>query len=109
VKFLIAIIQPNKLNPVREALYDIGVTSINVLDAQGYGRQKGHSAMYGGVEYKINMLRKVMLEIEVHEDYIERTLETIQTVARTGSEGSIGDGKVFVLPTLEIDAIRSNE
>jgi len=73
-----------------------------VLDAQGYGRQKGHSAMYGGVEYKINMLRKVMLEIEVHEDYMERTLETIQTVAKTGSEGAIGDGKVFILPTLDL-------
>jgi nitrogen regulatory protein P-II 2 len=102
VKLLLAIIQPNKLNPVREALYDIGVTNISVLDAQGYGRQKGHSAMYGGVEYKINMLRKVMLEIEVHEDYMERTLETIQTVAKTGSEGAIGDGKVFILPTLDL-------
>ena len=106
MKLLLAIIQPNKLTPVREALYDIGVTNINVLDAQGYGRQKGHSAVYSGVEYKINMLRKVMLEIEVHEDYMERTLETIQTVAKTGSEGAIGDGKVFVIPTLDFDSDR---
>jgi nitrogen regulatory protein P-II 1 len=74
---------------------------MTVVDAQGYGRQKGQSANYQGVEYRVNLLRKVSLEICVNDDFLERTIETISAIARTGSEGCIGDGKIFVLPTLE--------
>ncbi|MEM8733461.1 MAG: P-II family nitrogen regulator [Planctomycetota bacterium] len=101
MKLLLAIIQPTRLQAVREALYQIGVERMTVLDAQGYGRQRGQTATYRGIEYKINMLRKLSLEIWVNDDFVEKTIDTILRVARTGSEGSIGDGKVFVLPTEE--------
>jgi nitrogen regulatory protein P-II 1 len=95
---IIAIIQPTKLKAVREAMQQIGVERMTVCDAQGYGRQKGQTAVYRGVEYRTNLLRKVALEIAVNDDFLERTLETIVDVARTGPEGSIGDGKIFVMP-----------
>lgn len=98
MKLLLAIIQPPKLGAVREALLRIGVERMTVCDAQGYGRQRGQTALYRGYEYKTNLLRKVALEIAVNDDFLDRTIETIMNVARTGPEGSIGDGKVFVLP-----------
>lgn len=101
MRLLIAVIQPNKLQAVREALLSMGVNRMTVLESQGYGRQKGHSASYRGVEYKINLLQKVTLEIFVNEDFLERTIDTITSVAKTGSEGCVGDGKIFVLPVLE--------
>lgn len=101
MKLILAIIQPTKLHSVKDALMAIGVERITVCDAQGYGRQKGQTATYRGVEYKVNMLRKVTLEIWVNDDFLEKTLDTLAGVARTGSEGNIGDGKIFVLPTEE--------
>ena len=98
VKLIIAVIQPTKLDPLREALVKIGVTRMTVCDAQGYGQQRGRTAMYRGHEYKTNLLRKIELEILVNDDFVERTIESITSVARTGPEGSIGDGKIFVLP-----------
>jgi nitrogen regulatory protein P-II 1 len=100
VKMIVAVIQPTKLYAVREALVRIGVTRMTVCDAQGYGRQRGHTQMYRGREYRANLLRKVTLEIVVNDDFLDRTIETIQNVARTGPEGSIGDGKIFVLPVV---------
>ncbi len=104
---VIAIIQPTKLDAVREALVRIGVTRMTVCDAQGYGRQLGRTEMYRGHEYTTQFLRKVQLEIVVNEDFLERTVETLVNIARTGPEGSIGDGKVFVLPASE--AIQIND
>ncbi len=98
MKMVIAIIQPTKLKAVQEALTRIGVERMTVCDAQGYGRQRGQIATYRGVEYKTNLLRKVAIEIVVNDDFLERTIETIELVARTGPDGSIGDGKIFVLP-----------
>ena len=98
MKLVLAIIQPTKLDPLQQALAKIGVTRMTVLDAQGYGRQRGRSELYRGHEYKTNLLRKVALEIAVNDDFLERTIDCISEVARTGPEGSIGDGKVFVLP-----------
>ncbi len=98
MRMVIAIIQPTKLSAVREALATIGVTRMTICDAQGYGRQRGQTEYYRGVEYKTNLLRKIALEIVVNEDFLERTLETVMAVARTGPEGNIGDGKVFVFP-----------
>lgn len=101
MKLVYAIIQPPKLRAVQEALQKIGVERMTVCDAQGYGRQKGQTAMYRGVEYKTNLLRKIALEIVVNDDFLERTVNTIEHVARTGSDGNIGDGKIFVIPTAE--------
>lgn len=101
VKMVIAIVQPTKLKAVQEALARIGVERMTVCDAQGYGRQRGQTAMYRGVEYKTNLLRKVAIEIAVNDDFLDRTVETIELVARTGPDGSIGDGKIFVLPMVD--------
>ncbi len=101
MKMLIAIIQPPQLDVVRSALNKIGVERMTVCDAQGYGRQRGQSAMYRGNEYKTNLLRKVALEIVVNEDFLERTIDVIEQIARTSPEGNIGDGKIFVLPVDE--------
>ena len=108
MRMIVAIIQPTKLEAVREALNKIGVTRMTVCDAQGFGRQRGQTEMYRGNEYKTNLLRKIALEIVVNEDFLERTLETIVGVARTGPEGNIGDGKIFVVPALEAIEITPN-
>ena len=101
MKFVIAVIQPTKLNVIREALAAIGVTRMTVCDAQGYARQRGQTEMYRGNEYQSTLLRKIALEIMVNDDFLDRTVETIMGAARTGPEGSIGDGKIFVVPALE--------
>jgi len=105
MKLVVAIIQPTKLEAVRQALNKIEVTRMTVCDAQGYGRQLGRTAMYRGHEYKTHLLRKIALEIMVNDDFLDRTIETITSVARTGTEGEIGDGKIFVLPALETISI----
>ncbi|MGD0899011.1 MAG: P-II family nitrogen regulator [Thermoguttaceae bacterium] len=101
MKLVIAVIQPTKLNAVREALQKIEVTRLTVCDAQGFGRQRGRTEMYRGHEYTTRLLRKIALEIVVNDDFLERTLSTIIDVARTGPEGNIGDGKIFILPAME--------
>ena len=98
MKLVLAIIQPTKLEAVREALDRIGVTRMTLGDSQGYARQRGHGALYRGHEYKTHLLRKVTLEIVVNDDFLDRTIETVMDVARTGPEGNIGDGKIFVVP-----------
>jgi nitrogen regulatory protein P-II 1 len=98
VKLIIAIIQPTKLNVVQEALSHVNIERITVCDALGYGRQRGRTEMYRGHEYEQTLLRKVVLEIVVNDDFLQRTLDILQGGARTGAEGTIGDGKVFVLP-----------
>lgn len=101
MKLVVAIIRPTKLQAVQEALKRVGVERMTVCDAHGYGRQRGQTETYRDVEYKVNLLRKVVLEIVVNDDFLERTIDTIERVARTGTEGNIGDGKVFVMPVLE--------
>jgi nitrogen regulatory protein PII len=98
MKLIVAIIQPTKLNSVREALDKVGVTRMTVGDAQGYARQMGRTEMYRGHEYKTHLLRKIALEIVVNDDFLERTIDVLSNVARTSPEGTIGDGKIFVLP-----------
>ena len=109
MKLLLAIIQPTKLKPVQEALAKLGVERMTVCDAQGYARQKGQTEMYRGIEYKINLLRKVALEIAVNDDFLDRTVEAIISIARTGPEGNIGDGKIFVLPMEDVFQIGGPE
>ena len=109
MKLVVAIIQPTKLRAVREALAKVGVTRMTICDAQGYGRQRGRTEMYRGHEYKTNLLRKVELEIVVNDDFLERTIDTLRSAARTGPEGTIGDGKIFVMPVEEVVRIRTSE
>ncbi len=98
MRMIIATIQPTKLSTVRQALAQVGVTSLTVCDAQGYARQRGQTAKFRGNEYRIDLLRKVTLEISVTEDQLELVVETIRSAARTGRAGQIGDGKIFVMP-----------
>lgn len=98
MKLVIAVIQPTKLKAVQEALQRVEVERLTVCDAQGFARQRGHTESYRGVEYQAKLLRKIVLEIAVNDDFLERTIEAIAGVARTGNEGTIGDGKIFVLP-----------
>ena len=107
MRMVVAIIQPTKLSAVREALTKMGVTRMTVCDAQGYGRQRGQTETYRGNEYRTNLLRKVALEIMVNDDFLERTVETVTNVSRTGPEGSIGDGKIFIVPADEAIDIAS--
>jgi nitrogen regulatory protein P-II 1 len=109
MKLLLAIIQPTKLKALRQSLDRIGVERMTVCDAQGYARQRGQTAMYRGTEYKSRLLRKIALEIAVNDDFVEKTIETINQVARTGPEGEIGDGKVFVLPMEDVRQIGGQE
>ncbi len=101
MKLIIAVIQPPKLSAVREALSKIEVLRMTVCDAQGFGRQRGRAEMYRGTEYTTLLLRKVVLEIVVNDDFLDRTIDTLVHTARTGPEGTIGDGKIFVLPADE--------
>lgn len=107
MRLVLALIQPTKLRAVQEALGKIGVQRMTICDAQGYGQQLGNRPGQPA------LLRKVAMEIAVNEDFLERTVETITHVARTGAEGSIGDGKVFVLPIEEVvrlsDTVRGAE
>ena len=102
MRMIIAIIQPTKLSTVREALADAGVENLTVCDAMGYGRQRGQTASFRGNEYRVDLLRKVALEIIVPENAVQSTMETIQRSALTGSAGQIGDGKIFVLPIAKV-------
>ena len=101
MKMIVALIQPTKLTAVQQALTEAGVDRMTVCDAQGFGQQRGQNQVFRGHEYQTNFLRKVELEIVVNDDYLDRTIDAITSVARTGPEGSIGDGKIFVLPVEE--------
>jgi nitrogen regulatory protein PII len=105
MKMVLAVIQPTRLEAVQEALANAGVERMTVCDAQGFARQRGQTELYRGVEYKTQLLRKVTLEITVNDDFLGRTVEIISKFARSGSEGNIGDGKIFVLPYDEAVAI----
>ena len=107
MKLILAVIQPTKLEAVQQALSRIGVTRMSVCDATGFARQRGQTEIYRGSEYQTNLLRKVQLEIAVNDDFVERTIECLEQVSRTGTEGMIGDGKIFVLPMDE--AIRISD
>ncbi len=107
MKLVIAVIQPTKLSAVREALEKIEVMRLTICDAQGFGRQRGQAETFYGCEYATRLLRKVVLEIIVNDDFLERTIDTIVGTARTGSDGTIGDGKIFVLPAEQ--AIQIND
>ena len=101
-----AIIKPFKLDDVREALSEIGITGMTVTEVKGFGRQKGHTELYRGAEYMVDFLPKVKLEIVLTEDDVDRCVETIVNVAQTGK---IGDGKIFVFDINRVVRIRTGE
>src|SRR6204780_1773332 len=109
MKLLLAIIQPSKLEAVKEALSQVAVFRLTIVDVQGFGRQKGHSEVYRGHELTVNLLRKVQLQIAVNEDFVEPTVNAIMEAARTGPEGRIGDGKIFILPLDACDPIQTGK
>ena len=109
MKLILAIIQPSKLDAVKEALNAVAVFRLTVVDVQGFGRQKGQSEVYRGHELTVNMLRKVQLQIAVNEDFVEPTVNAIVEAARTTADGRIGDGKIFILPLEDCVRIRTGE
>ncbi len=109
MKYIIAIVQPSRLEAVKEALSKVEVFRLTVSDVQGLGRQKGHTEIYRGHEYQVNLVRKVKLEIAVNEEFVEPTIEAIIRGARSGEEGKIGDGKIFILPLEDVIRIRTGE
>ena len=100
MKLVIAVIQPTKLNAVREALAKVEVERMTICDSQGFGRQRGRTEIYRGRE-STSLIRKIVLKIVVNDDFLERTVDVIAGVARTGPAGTVGDGNIFVLPADE--------
>ena len=109
MKLVIAIIQPSRLEAVKEALTEVEVFRLTVMDCQGFGRQKGQTEVYRGHEFTVNLLRKVQLQIAVNEDFVEPTIDAIVKGARSSDKGEIGDGKIFVLPMDDCIRIRTGE
>ncbi|OXE35799.1 MAG: transcriptional regulator [Phenylobacterium zucineum] len=106
MKKIEAIIKPFKLDEVKEALQDLGVQGMTVMEAKGYGRQKGHTELYRGAEYVIDFLPKIKIEVVVADDQMQPALDAIVAAARTGR---IGDGKIFVSEVLDVLRIRTGE
>jgi nitrogen regulatory protein P-II 2 len=109
MKLIIAIIQPSKLEAVKESLSHVEVFRLTVTEVQGFGRQKGYTEVYRGTETTVNLLRKIELQIAVNDDFVEPTVDAIIKAGRTGTEGKIGDGKIFILPLDECIRIRTGE
>jgi len=106
MKKIEAIIKPFKLDEVKEALHEVGVKGLTVIEAKGFGRQKGHTELYRGAEYVVDFLPKVKVEVVVDDEMLERAVEAIQQAAHTGR---IGDGKIFVSTIEEAMRIRTGE
>ena len=106
MKKIEAVIKPFKLDEVKEALQELGVQGMTVLEAKGYGRQKGHTELYRGAEYVVDFLPKIKIEVVVVDDQVAAAIEAIQNAARTGR---IGDGKIFVSDVAEVIRIRTGE
>jgi len=106
MKKIEAIIKPFKLDEVKESLQDLGVQGMTVMEAKGYGRQKGHTELYRGAEYVVDFLPKIKIEVVVDDDQLQPALEAIVTAARTGR---IGDGKIFVSDIIDVLRIRTGE
>ncbi len=106
MKLIKAIIKPFKLDEVRQAINDAGVQGMTVSEVKGYGRQKGHTELYRGAEYVVDLLPKVKIEVVVNDDQVQSVIDTI---AEAASSGRIGDGKIFVLPVEQAIRIRTGE
>ncbi|OIQ80981.1 nitrogen regulatory protein P-II [mine drainage metagenome] len=106
MKQITAIIKPFKLDEVREALAEVGVTGLTVTEVKGFGRQKGHTELYRGAEYVVDFLPKVKIEVVIREDVVDTAIDAIVKAARTGK---IGDGKIFVTAVEQVIRIRTGE
>ena len=106
MKKIEAIIKPFKLDEVKEALQDVGIQGLSVIEVKGFGRQKGHTELYRGAEYVVDFLPKVKIEVVLNDDMVEAAIEAIIAAARTDK---IGDGKIFVSPVEQVIRIRTGE
>jgi len=106
MKKIEAVIKPFKLDEVKEALHEVGLQGITVVEAKGFGRQKGQTEIYRGAEYSVSFLPKIKIELAINDDIVEQVVEAIQ---RTGNTGRIGDGKIFVLDLIHAVRIRTGE
>jgi nitrogen regulatory protein P-II 1 len=106
MKKIEAVIKPFKLDDVKEALQEIGVQGLTVLEAKGFGRQRGHTELYRGAEYVVDFLPKIKIEAVVNDDQVSAAVEAIQSAARTGK---IGDGKIFISDVSDVIRIRTGE
>ena len=106
MKKIEASVKPFKLDDVREALTDLGITGMTVTEVKGFGRQKGHTEVYRGAEYAVDFLPKIKIELVLPDDQVERVIEVIVETARSGK---VGDGKIFVLPVEDAIRIRTGE
>ena len=106
MKKIEAIIKPFKLDEVKEALQELGVQGMTVIEAKGYGRQKGQTELYRGAEYVVDFLPKIKIEVVIADDQLDRAVEAISAAARTGR---IGDGKIFISEILDVLRIRTGE
>ena len=106
MKKIEAVIKPFKLDEVREALSEVGITGLTVTEVKGFGRQKGHTELYRGAEYVVDFLPKIKLEVAVTDDQVDAVVEAIMQSAGTGK---IGDGKIFVMPVEQVVRIRTGE
>ncbi len=106
MKQVIAVIKPFKLDEVREALADVGITGLTVTEVKGFGRQKGHTELYRGAEYVVDFLPKLKIETVVPDELVDRSIEAIREAAFTGK---IGDGKIFVMNVEQVVRIRTGE
>jgi nitrogen regulatory protein P-II 1 len=106
MKQIVAVIKPFKLDEVREALAEMGVSGLTVTEVKGFGRQKGHTELYRGAEYVVDFLPKVKVEVVVKGEDVERCIDAILRAAKTGK---IGDGKIFVMPIEQVVRIRTGE
>ena len=106
MKLITAIIKPFKLQEVREALVDAGISGLTVTEVKGYGRQKGHTEMYRGAEYAVDILPKIKLDVLIEDNSLETVIEAISKTANTGK---IGDGKIFISDIEDVIRIRTGE
>jgi len=106
MKLIVAVIKPHRLDDVKDALREIGISGMTSVEAQGFGRQRGHTEIYRGAEYQVDFVPKVQIEVMAEDEQVQEIVDTILKTARTGK---IGDGKIFVLPAEQVYRIRTGE
>ncbi len=106
MKLVKAILRPQKLNEVKDALVAIGLKGMTVTEVKGFGRQRGHTEVYRGAEYKTDFIRKTKLEMVMEDNLVDEVVETIQAITRTGN---IGDGKIFIIPIENVIRVRTGQ
>jgi nitrogen regulatory protein PII len=106
MKLIMAVIKPHRLDDVKDALREIGISGMTSVEAQGFGRQRGHTEIYRGAEYQVDFVPKVQIEVMAEDERVQEIVDTILKTARTGK---IGDGKIFVMPAEQVYRIRTGE